>query len=99
MKIEYAHAYKPREVYRRISQLVPQLKERYADQCTVLKEEWNAAHNHLDFELRILTFDIEGTVELTDNAITLEGKLPLLAKPFGKKIEREIRTALDDLLA
>ena len=99
MKIDYAHEHGAAEAYRRITGLLSELKERYADHCTVVSEEWDAKKHRVDFEIKIHSFSVSGNVQVTADAVTLEGKLPILARPLSGRIEKEIRSALDDLLA
>jgi hypothetical protein len=49
--------------------------------------------------MEIMGFKTKGQVTLNDSQVSLEGKLPFMAKMFSGKIEAMVKTQLDDLLA
>ena len=77
-------------VERKIGQLLAQFGDRAED----VQHEWSG--DTLRFKGKARGFTVEGTLEVTDSEVIINGKLPLLAKPFESRIrqtvEREAET-------
>ena len=99
MKIEYRHSLSTNEAYQKIDGLLNGLQKKYADKISEQQAIWNADHSQMNFNMTILGFYVEGNVKLCDGKITLEGKIPFVARMFSGKIENTIREQLDDLLS
>lgn len=99
MKLEYTHTLSSDEAYARISMLLQKLQDQYADKITNPMMSWNESHTQMDFTLEVKGIKTQGQVFLKDGQISLEGKIPFLARAFSGKIESMIKKKLDDLLA
>lgn len=73
-----------RIVENRLSQLLGQFGQR-ADE---VHHEWSG--DVLRFRGKARGLSAEGTVEITDAAVIIDGKLPLIAKPFESRIRQAI---------
>ena len=77
-------------VERKITVLLAQFGEHAGD----AQHGWTG--DTLQFKGKARGFTVEGTVEITDSEVVIDGKLPLLAKPFEPRIrqalEREAET-------
>lgn len=54
-----------------------------------LQQEW--VGDTLEFKGKARGFSVEGTVEVTDEEIVIDGKLPFMAKPFEPKIREAVK--------
>jgi hypothetical protein len=73
---------------------IGQLLAQFGDRAEDVQHEWSG--DTLRFKGKARGFTIEGTLEVTDSEVIIDGKLPLLAKPFESRIrqtvEREAET-------
>lgn len=99
MKINYPHNLTPEEAYRRIDAQLSSLQATYAPRIRNPQVRWNPEHTHLDFNVEIMGFGTEGQVILSENQVSLEGKVPLLTRMFSGKIEEIIRKQLEELFS
>ena len=99
MKIDYAHKLSNDEAYNRITNLLQELQKQYADKISNPRTSWNKNHTQMDFSIKVMGFNTEGQVYLRQGQVTLEGKIPFMARPFSGKIERMIKEKLEDLLS
>ncbi|HUP61660.1 MAG TPA: polyhydroxyalkanoic acid system family protein [Thermoanaerobaculia bacterium] len=94
MRIAVPHnttAARAREIVdRKIGQLLAQ----FGDRADEIDHHWMG--DTLRFKGKARGFRVEGTVEITEAAVIIDGKLPLIAKPFESRIrqavEREAET-------
>jgi len=49
--------------------------------------KWNDKKDNMNFSFKAEGFNIIGDIQLGDNQLVFEGKLPFLAKPFGGIVE------------
>jgi hypothetical protein len=71
------------------------LEKRYGHQAKDLEYEWHGDTLHVSGKAK--GFSLKGTVEVTDTDIILDGKLPLLAKPFESKIRQTVELEAGEL--
>ena len=69
---------------RKILQLLAQFGDRAED----VEHHWSG--DTLRFKGKARGFTVEGTVEVTDTAVIVDGKLPLLARPFESRIRQTV---------
>ena len=81
----------------RLKDFVEQLTQRYKDQVSQVDGAWN--DNKLNFSLTTYGFQIQGEVAVEDEAVRLQGNLPLAALAFRKKIEQSIADELEKVLS
>ena len=72
------------QVEERLGQLLGQLGEQASDS----RHEW--IDDTLHFKGKARGFNVEGTVEVTDSELIIDGKLPLMAKPFEPRIRQTV---------
>jgi len=99
MRIDYQHNLTQEEAYRRINNLLTDLQKQYVDKIRNPRTSWNPEHTRMGYSMEIMGFGTKGEVTLQDGQISLEGKLPFMAKMFSGKIEEMVRKQLDNLLA
>lgn len=96
MKIDYWHDLTSKEAYERINGLLANLQKKYSDKISNPKTTWNPEHTQMDYSIEIMGFKTEGKVHLRGSQITLEGKLPGIAKMASGRIKKMIKTQLDE---
>lgn len=98
MRIEYQHHLTREEAYRRIDDLVSYLQKKYACKIRDLKTSWDPKHTRMEFSVKILGFGAEGQLTSQDGQVSLEGKLPFIARLLSGKIEEIVRKKFDEIL-
>jgi hypothetical protein len=99
MKIEYGHKLSNEEAYTRLNGFLEQIKVENKEKIDSVSTTWNEEHTKMDFSVKAMGISTTGQLYLTDGQIMLDGKVPLLAKPFAGKIEEIIRQKLEELLS
>ena len=99
MRIDYQHNLTPKETYERINNLLTDLQEQYADKISNPETHWNSEHTKMEYSMEIMGFKTKGEVTLEDGQVSLEGKLPFMARMFSGKIEAMIKAQLEALLS
>src|SRR5215212_6406294 len=94
MRIEVEHKTTRDNARRIVESRLAQLLGQYGHHADDLTHEWQG--DTLRFKGKARGFSVAGTVEITDAAVIVDGKLPLIAKPFESRIrhtiEREAET-------
>ena len=76
---------KAREIVeRKISVLLAQFGEHAGD----VRHDWTG--DTFQFKGTARGFTVEGTVEITDAEVVIDGKLPMLARPFEPRIQQAV---------
>ena len=67
---------------------IGQLLAQFGDKADDVQHEW--AGDTLRFKGKARGLTVEGTVEITDASVIIDGKLPLLARPFEPRIRQTV---------
>lgn len=78
-----------------IEQKVAALLNQFGGKVDDLQQQWTG--DTLDFKGKARGFKVEGTVEVTDQEIILDGKLPLMALPFEPRIREAVKREAENL--
>ncbi|MDP3785079.1 MAG: polyhydroxyalkanoic acid system family protein [bacterium] len=81
----------------RVKKLLGEVKEKYADKISDLREEWK--DNVGTFSFSAMGYAVSGTLTVTDGKMDLSYDLPWAAKFFRGTIEAKIRERAETLLA
>lgn len=73
---------------RKIEARLQQLLGQYGGYLNDVQQQWEG--DRLVFSGSARGFKTNGTVEITDSEVIIDGKLPLLAKPFEPRIKSTI---------
>ena len=76
------------EARRIVERRLDQLRAQYGSMASDLQESWNG--DVLTFSAKARGFTGSGTLEITDSEVIIDGKLPLIAKPFEPRIRSTI---------
>jgi hypothetical protein len=91
------HALTQEEALRRVRGEIENLKRQYGDKIGNLWDNWD--NNTYTLQGSALGFAVSGTVRVMSLQIEIDGDLPLLATPFKRRIDAEIRERLTRLLS
>ena len=85
------------EAKRRLSGMLAQTREQFADSISDVQETWNGYVNDVSF--RALGFHITGAISVEPAQVQVDIQFPFAALPFKSRIEREIVEHARALLA
>lgn len=88
MRITMPHHTTRAEARRKVEQRFDQLLGEFGHQADDARHEW--VGDTLHFKGKSRGFSIEGEVEITDTEVIIDGKLPLLARPFEPRIRQTV---------
>lgn len=72
-----------------------QLLGQFGDKADDVEHEWRGDTLHFNGKARGMS--VSGTLEVTDAAVVIDGKLPLLARPFESRIRQTVERELEML--
>jgi hypothetical protein len=81
----------------RLKGLLSEVRAKYKDQVSDLQEEWQG--DTLNYSFKTYGFTIKGDVKVNEDAVVMNGSLPIAALAFRGKIEQSIRSELEKRLA
>ena len=88
MKITVPHNTDKASARKMIEERIHQVMATYGHYLSEHEHRWEG--DRLFFSGKAKGMKAEGTVEITDNEVIIDGKLPLLAKPFEPRIKSQI---------
>ena len=88
MRIAVPHRTTKEKARKIIEQRLSQLEKQYGHYASDMEKNWSG--DRLDFGFKAKGFSGKGTVEITDSEVIIDGKLPLIAKPFEPRIKSTI---------
>jgi hypothetical protein len=94
---EVPHALTQEQASERLRGLLEKVRQRYQDQVSNMKEEWQ--DNVLNFSFTTYGFSIGGALTVEPSVVKLNGNLPFAAVPFRGKIEQSIRSEIEKVLS
>lgn len=88
MRIAVPHNTTRENARRIVEQKLGSLLSQFGHHAEKAEHEWLG--NTLRFKGRARGLALEGTLEVTDQVVIIDGKLPLLALPFEQKIRQTV---------
>ena len=88
MRISVPHKIDKATVRKRIEERLHQMLATYGHYLSEVEHRWEG--DRLVFSGKAKGMKANGTVDITDNEVIIDGKLPLLAKPFEPRIKSTI---------
>jgi putative polyhydroxyalkanoic acid system protein len=88
MRITLPHNTSKENARRILEKKLDELQSQYSGHVNDVDKSWSG--DVLAFQVKAKGFTGKGTVEVTDAEIILDGKLPLLAKPFEPRIKSAV---------
>lgn len=88
MRITVPHRIDKATVRKKIEERLHQMLATYGHYLSEVEHRWEG--DRLVFSGKAKGMKANGTVDITDNEVIIDGKLPLLAKPFEPRIKSTI---------
>jgi putative polyhydroxyalkanoate system protein len=88
MHIALPHHTTREEARRKVEERLTNLERQYGHYATDIDKSWNG--DRLDFSVKARGMSGSGTLEITDSEVIIDGKLPLMARPFESRIKSTI---------
>jgi hypothetical protein len=88
MHIEVPHRTNRQNARRIVESRLDQLLSQFGDRADDVQHQWIG--DTLTFKGKARGFTVEGTVEITESDVIIDGKLPLLARPFESRIRQTV---------
>ena len=95
MRIAIPHHTTRKKARTVIEQKVAAMLNQFGGKVDDLEQQWTG--DTLEFKGKARGFKVEGTVEVTDQEIILDGKLPLMALPFEPRIREAVKREAENL--
>ncbi len=96
MKLEYTHNLGQSEALARLKKFATQMMQEYKDDIQDASESWQG--NKGDFMIKAKGIKVTGSLIVEESKVLVQGKVPLILKPFQSDIEKLIISELDKLL-
>ncbi len=94
---EVPHQLPKQEAVERLKGFSEKIREQFKDQVSDLEQAWDDA-GLLNFSFKTFGFKIGGQIEVLDDRVTLDTKLPLAAMAFKGKIKQQFHDQLAKVL-
>ena len=90
------HTLSTEEAKGRLERFIESLQSKFKDQVGDLEQSWT--DDTLQFGFKTFGIKVAGNIAVQDDALAIEGDLPISAMMFKGKIESEMREQLERLL-
>ena len=95
MRISVPHSIDKATVRKRIEERLHHLLATYGHYLTDVEHRWEG--DRLLFSGKAKGMKANGTVDVTENEVIIDGKLPLLARPFEPRIKSTIEREAESM--
>jgi putative polyhydroxyalkanoate system protein len=95
MRVTVNHNTTKSEARQIVEKRLDELQRQYGHYANDVQKDWQG--DRLDFEVKARGFTGKGTVEITDSEVIIDGKLPLIAKPFESRIKSTLEQEATDM--
>ena len=95
MRIAVPHNTTKSKARRTIEERMANAQKQYGHYINAANYEWNG--DLLSFEFKAKGITGKGTVEITDTEVIIDGKLPLLARPFESRIRNTVEREAESM--
>jgi putative polyhydroxyalkanoate system protein len=97
MRISVPHKIDKATARKRIEERLHQMLATYGHYLSEVEHRWEG--DRLVFSGKAKGMTANGTVDITDNEVIIDGKLPLLAKPFEPRIKSTIEKEAETIFS
>ena len=95
MRIAVEHNTTREDARRKVEQRLGSLLAQFGGHAEDMRHDWIG--DTLTFKGKARGMTVEGSVEVTDAAVIIDGKLPFLAMPFESKIREAVKKEADQM--
>lgn len=96
MDITVNHNLGIEEAKKRVLNLAEELKKDYGDQIKNYTEDWTG--NKVEVSFKAMGLKLSGVLEILENQVTMNGKVPIVAKMYESEIKRKLIMNIENLL-
>lgn len=97
LKVSVPHTLTVEEAMGRIRTIVEEIRARHSHQVSNLQEDWT--ERAVAYSFSAMGFSTSGNMEVAEEAVHIESKIPLAAVMFRGQIEERIKSELGRLLS
>ena len=95
MKIAIPHHTDKTKARRIIDERLGDLMKQFGHYASDVERHWDG--DTMSFAFKAKGFSGKGTIEVTDDEVIIEGKLPLMAKPFEPRIKNTVEREAESM--
>ena len=95
MRIAVPHHTDKENARRIVEKRVDELERQYGSYASDIEKQWSG--DMLTFSGKAKGFQLKGTLEVTDSEVIVDGKLPLIAKPFESRIKNTVEKEAEQM--
>ncbi len=95
MRIEVPHKTTRDKARKIVEQRLRNLESQYGHYASDIDHQWQGDTLHFGFKAK--GFHGKGTVEITESDVIIDGKLPLIAKPFESRIRSTVEREAESM--
>jgi hypothetical protein len=95
MRIAIPHHTTKANARSKVAEKLGALLNQFGGRAEDLQHSWSG--DTLSFQGKAKGLAVSGTVEITDDEIIVDGKLPFMAKPFEPKIREAVKREADEM--
>jgi hypothetical protein len=95
LRIEVPHNTTRDKARKIVEQKMKALQSQYGHYANDINHQWQGDTLHFGFKAK--GFTGKGTLEITDSGVIIDGKLPLIAKPFESRIRSTVEREAEEL--
>src|SRR5688572_4550767 len=95
MRIAVPHRTTKEKARRRVEEKMADLQRSFGHYASDMEKHWTG--DVMTFAFRAKGISGKGTLELTDTEIIIDGKLPLIAKPFESRIKSTVEKETEEM--
>ena len=97
MRITVPHRTDKETAKRKLNERIAQLFGQYGHYLSESEHKWDG--DRLYFSGAAKGFKTSGTIEVTESEVIIDGKLPLIAKPFEPRVKSTIEKETSSMFA
>jgi hypothetical protein len=95
LRIEVPHNTTREKARKIVEQKMKALESQYGHYANDIDHQWQGDTLHFGFKAK--GFTGKGTLEITESGVIIDGKLPLIAKPFESRIRSTVEREVEEM--
>ena len=95
MRIAVPHRTTKEKARKRIEEKMADLQRSFGHYASDMEKHWEG--DTMTFAFKAKGISGKGTLEITDSEVIIDGKLPLIAKPFESRIKSTVEKETEDM--
>ena len=97
MRIEFPHKTTRARARKIVEDRLKNLQKEHGHHADNVDHQWQGDTLHVAFKAKGMT--VKGTLEITDTDVIIDGKVPLIAKPFESRIRSTVEREAEAMFA